>query len=167
MSSNFFFRAAGSDKGQLDSSWWQKMTFSRIALETPSSNGTSSSISEHFVEIVFRYSPSAARPHLRYSSELVFLQVDQPLTLPSPPSASVLANIPSSVFILNAPVFFVVTWRFLVAVMRCLLTFQNRSLTCAFTSFSFAIFGSCTNAPPLVLGGRSPVVAYLRHSMIV
>lgn len=28
-------------------------------------------------------------------------------------------------------------------------------------------FGSCTNAPPLVLGGSSPVVAYFKHSMIV
>lgn len=27
--------------------------------------------------------------------------------------------------------------------------------------------GSWINAPPLLLGGRSPVVAYLRHSMIV
>ena len=43
----------------------------------------------------------------------------------------------------------------------------KRSLTCALTSFSFAILGSCTNAPPRVLGGWSPVVAYLRHSMMV
>ena len=28
-------------------------------------------------------------------------------------------------------------------------------------------FGSWMNAPPLLLGGRSPVVAYLRHSIIV
>lgn len=28
-------------------------------------------------------------------------------------------------------------------------------------------FGSCTKAPPLLFGGISPVVAYLRHSMIV
>lgn len=36
MSSNFFLRAAGSLRGQLDSSWWQKMTFWRMARETPS-----------------------------------------------------------------------------------------------------------------------------------
>ena len=28
-------------------------------------------------------------------------------------------------------------------------------------------FGSCTNAPPLVLGGWSPVVTYFRHSIMV
>lgn len=60
MSSNFFFSAAGSARGQLDSSWWQKMTFSRMALETPSCLGTSSSSSEHFVEMALRfYSPFA------------------------------------------------------------------------------------------------------------
>jgi hypothetical protein len=102
-------------------------------------------------------------------------------TFPSPPSTSVLARIPSNVFIVNPPPFFTVTCRFLVAVIRCRFTFQNLSLTWALTSFSFAIYssaciypeeaeatlGSCTKAPPLVLGGISPVVAYLRHSMIV
>ena len=28
-------------------------------------------------------------------------------------------------------------------------------------------FGSCMKAPPLLFGGSSPVVAYLRHSMMV
>lgn len=89
------------------------------------------------------------------------------LTFPSFPSISALANTPSNVFMDNAPPFLTVTCKALVAVIRCRLTFQNLNLTCALTSFSFAILGSWTNAPPLVLGGRSPVVMYLRHSMIV
>jgi hypothetical protein len=76
------------------------------------------------------------------------------LTLLSSPW-SVFANSPSSVFIVNPPPFFTVTCKLRVAVIRCRLTFQNLSLTCAFTSFSFAIYasarGSCfvagTNLP--------------------
>jgi len=55
MSSNFFLRAAGSDSGQFDSSWWQKITFWRIAFETPSCEGISSSRAAHFVESVCRF----------------------------------------------------------------------------------------------------------------
>jgi hypothetical protein len=111
------------------------MTFSNIALETPRSNGTSSSISEHFVDIVFLYSSALCN---RETKELTF---------PSPPSTSVLARIPSRVFIVKPPPFFTVTCKFLVAVIRCRLTFQNRSLTWALTSFSFAISSSARNLP--------------------
>jgi hypothetical protein len=55
MSSNFFLSAAGSLSGQLDSSWWQKMTFWRMARETPSCAGTSSSRLAHLVESVCRF----------------------------------------------------------------------------------------------------------------
>jgi len=56
-----------------------------------------------------------------------------------------------------------------VRVRDFFVTFLNLSLICAFTSLSFATFGSCTNpCPPLpVLGGGSPVVAYFRASMMV
>lgn len=47
-----FLRAAGSESGQFDSSWWQKMTFSRIALLTPNVSGTSRLISEHLEEVL-------------------------------------------------------------------------------------------------------------------
>lgn len=81
------------------------------------------------------------------------------------PSAS--ANILSKVFIVKLAVFFTVTDRFLTASILCPFAARNLSLTWALTSFSLAILGSCINAPPRVLGGWSPVVAYLRHSMIV
>lgn len=77
------------------------------------------------------------------------------------------ARILSKVFIVKAPPFFTVTLRFLTASILLPLPVLNLSFTCAFTSFSLAILGSWTNAPPRVLGGWSPVVAYLRHSMIV
>lgn len=47
ISSNFFLRTEGSAKGQLASSWCTKMTFSKIALDTPMRAGTSRSISAH------------------------------------------------------------------------------------------------------------------------
>lgn len=50
MSSNFFLSGVGSESGQLDSSWWQKMTFSRMAFETPNCIGTSSSSAAHLVD---------------------------------------------------------------------------------------------------------------------
>ncbi len=76
-------------------------------------------------------------------------------------------NMLSSVFIVSAPFFFIVTDRFRTASIRAPFAAWKRSLTWAFTSFSFAIFGSCMKAPPRVFGGWSPVVAYLRHSMTV
>lgn len=47
ISSNFFLRTDASANGQLASSWCTKITFSRIALETPMSAGTSLSMSAH------------------------------------------------------------------------------------------------------------------------
>lgn len=73
----------------------------------------------------------------------------------------------SSVFIVRPPVFFFVTWRLRTASMRVPFAALKRSLTCALTSRSLASTGSWMKAPPRVLGGCSPVVAYLRHSMIV
>jgi len=55
MSSNFFFNCEGSERGQYESSWWQKITFSSTDFETPSKLGISSAIFAHFVEIVFLY----------------------------------------------------------------------------------------------------------------
>jgi hypothetical protein len=43
ISSNFFFSTEVSDSGQLDSSWWQKITFSRMGRDTPTSSGISRS----------------------------------------------------------------------------------------------------------------------------
>lgn len=43
---------------------------------------------------------------------------------------------------------------------------QRRSRGCKWVS-DLPTFGSWTNAPPLVLGGWSPVVTYFRHSIIV
>ena len=43
----------------------------------------------------------------------------------------------------------------------------NCSFTLALISVSLASLGSWMKAPPLLIGGISPVVAYLRHSMIV
>jgi hypothetical protein len=74
---------------------------------------------------------------------------------------------PSSVLEVIPPPFLMETERLRVTSKVCPFAALKRSLTCALTSFSFAILGSCTNAPPRVLGGWSPVVAYLRHSMIV
>jgi hypothetical protein len=82
-------------------------------------------------------------------------------------SRSLIASMLSRVFMVVLPPFWRVTLKLRTANMRCPFAALNRSLTCAFTSFSFAIFGSCMNAPPLVFGGWSPVVAYLRHSMMV
>jgi hypothetical protein len=46
--------------------------------------------------------------------------------------------------------------------------FLKASLMHAFTSVCPEIFGSWMKAWPLLeFGGRSPVVAYLRHSMVV
>ena len=73
----------------------------------------------------------------------------------------------SRVFIVRAPPFFTVTLKFLTASILFPFPALNLSFTCALTSFSLAILGSWTNAPPRVFGGWSPVVAYLRHSMIV
>lgn len=45
---------------------------------------------------------------------------------------------------------------------------RKESLTDAITSDSPASLGSCMKAPPVLLfGGSSPVVAYLRHSIMV
>ena len=77
------------------------------------------------------------------------------------------ARILSKVFIVKAPPFFTVTLRFLTASILFPLPVLNLSFTWAFTSFSLAILGSWTNAPPRVFGGWSPVVAYLRHSIMV
>ena len=40
ISSKIFLRFAWSEKGHRDSSWWQKITYSRIAFETPINIGT-------------------------------------------------------------------------------------------------------------------------------
>ena len=88
-------------------------------------------------------------------------------TLPFFSFSFAFAKILSKVFIVKAPPFFTVTLRFLTASIRFPLPVLNLSFTCAFTSFSLAIFGSWMNAPPRVFGGWSPVVAYLRHSMMV
>ena len=88
-------------------------------------------------------------------------------TLPFFSLSFAFARMLSKVFIVKAPPFFTVTLRFLTASILFPLPVLNLSFTCAFTSFSLAILGSWTNAPPRVFGGWSPVVAYLRHSMIV
>jgi hypothetical protein len=88
-------------------------------------------------------------------------------TFPLGPSFDAKDKTPSSVLDVIPPPFFTETERLRVTIKVCPFAALKRSLTCALTSFSFAILGSCTNAPPRVLGGWSPVVAYLRHSMMV
>lgn len=88
-------------------------------------------------------------------------------TFPLGPSFDAKDKTPSNVLKIIPPPFFTETERFRVTIKVCPFAALKRSLTCALTSFSFAILGSCINAPPRVLGGWSPVVAYLRHSMMV
>lgn len=75
-------------------------------------------------------------------------------------------SVPSRVFI-DKLVFFFDTCSLLLATIRSPAVLWNRNMTSALTAESPAKAGSCTKAPPLVLGGRSPVVRYLRDSMIV
>lgn len=108
-----------------------------------------------------------------------------------PPSSS--ARSDSSVFIVRPPPRLRVTCTFLTQLIKTLLVLRKRSRICALTSLVVAICkgracqfpferaerghsppslsirtpGSWMNAPPLELGGMSPVVAYLRHSMMV
>lgn len=77
------------------------------------------------------------------------------------------AKMLSSVFIVRPPAFFTETDKLRTTSIRWSLAARNLSLTWALTSFSLAILGSWMKAPPRVFGGWSPVVAYLRHSMIV
>ena len=117
MSSNFFLSAAGSASGQLASSWWQKMTFSRIARDTPRSSGISWSSSAHRVEIVAREPASA--------------------------SASSTPSTPSSVFIVSptAPRL-LDTWMLRTQPIRTPFVFRKRSRICALTWLVPAIEGS-------------------------
>ena len=63
--------------------------------------------------------------------------------------------------------FFLVTCTRRLTIILAPLTFLNRSLTSPATVLSLARPGSWMNAPPLVLGGMSPVVTYFSDSMIV
>ena len=74
ISSNFCFRAFPSLKGQLESSWWQKMTLFSTALETPRQLIISRSISAH-LELRLTFSPCL-------QSWESGLSVKQPLEVP-------------------------------------------------------------------------------------
>lgn len=107
------------------------------------------------------------RASVDFQLENIILYVEAKLTLPLWPSESATARMFSKVFIAIALFFLRVTLRFRIANILRPLAAWNRSFTWAFTSFSLAILGSWMKAPPLVFGGWSPVVAYLRHSIIV
>ena len=59
ISSNFFFSTAPSCSGHELSSWWQKMTFSKMGADTPKRMGTvlDTSVHECGVLIIFPSSP--------------------------------------------------------------------------------------------------------------
>jgi len=114
------------------------MTFSMMALLTPMRLGISLSSS----------------PHLWLIADF------------SPVVGLVCLITPSNV--LNvACVFFCVSCSDRITTMSCPARLVNRSLMLAFTSGMPAIFGSCTKRPLSPPGGERPVVAYLRHSMMV
>ena len=60
--------------GQLDSSWWQKTTFSRIALDTPMSAGIWRSMSLHLCDMD-RFSPCSSSVRITPSSALKAMRV--------------------------------------------------------------------------------------------
>ena len=95
-----------------------------------------------------------------------FISATRELMVFFSPSLTILI-LPSRV--LTVRVFFLtVSCRFRVHTMRAPFAEVKDTLTWARTSFSPAMLGSWTKDAPLAaFGGSSPVVTYLRHSMIV
>lgn len=133
MSSNFFFRFFESLSGQLESScsreyffricrryknetWWQKMTFSKTAFDTPISKGTCLSISAHLWLIAFSWALwSVARAYIT-------------LLCTSPWASTVLITLSSNLY---SRLFFVfcVSWNILLTTN----TFSSAVTTASFT----------------------------------
>lgn len=76
ISSNFCLRAFPSLRGQLDSSWWQKMTWLSTALETPRAEIISRSISAHF-ELRLTFSPCLWKQNSHSSSVITLSESGQ------------------------------------------------------------------------------------------
>lgn len=122
----------------LASSWWQKITWSRIACETPKRRGICRSNSPHLCDKATRF-----------------------------PLPSVVRKTPSSC--LNVKdAFFCVTSIERTTTMDEPARLVNRNLILPLTLLRPTLFGSWTNDCPLLMpGGKFPVTANLRVSMIV
>lgn len=79
ISSNFCLRAFPSLRGQLDSSWWQKMTWLSTAFETPRAEIISRSISAHF-ELRLTFSPCLWTQN-NHSSSVITLSESESLQI--------------------------------------------------------------------------------------
>lgn len=138
IASNFSFSFLGSSSGQLDSSWWQNSTLPIIAFDTPIQRGISVLTSMHRLLIDW------LRP------------------------STTMSTVESSVSNFNTALRLVV---FIDRVTQILSPRNVRicNFTCPIHSECPKIFGSCTKLWPRFVppGGRSPVNAYLRHSMTV
>eukprot|EP00160_Parvularia_atlantis_P000730 Unigene10584_Nuclearia_a/m.32362 Unigene10584_Nuclearia_a/g.32362 ORF Unigene10584_Nuclearia_a/g.32362 Unigene10584_Nuclearia_a/m.32362 type:complete len:469 (+) Unigene10584_Nuclearia_a:2029-3435(+) len=129
MSSNFFLTVVESPSGQSDSSWWQKMTFSSTALDTPSC-------------VLISTLMSAQR--------LLSETVRSPLSI---------AMLLSSVLNVRRPVASVVSDMARMSTGRWPPRLVNCSLTTARISVASRSRGSCRKPSPLAPGGSEPVVA--------
>lgn len=137
ISSNFFFNPEGSLNGHKLSSWWQNMTFSSIALDTPRKEGNIVSSSAHLELTVVRSLWLTIRscPSRVFCDRRVFFTV----------------SCKDLVQTILAPFVF---WK---ESLTCAKTSFSPQILGSWMKAP----------PSLLLGGSSPVVAYFKHSMIV
>ena len=139
MSSKRFLRTAPSCRGQEESSWWQKTTCSKMGLLTPRKKGMFLSSSVHLWDMVTR----------------------------SPVSRLTVRRVPSRA-LKDAVVFFCVTSILRATTMEEPSVLLKRSLMLPLTLVVPRDLGSWMKlCPALTPGGKDPVTAYLRDSMMV